>query len=284
MNILFLGDIFGNNGRKIIKKHLKNLIKQHHVDLVIANAENCTQGKGLNQEHYDELMSYGIDFFTMGNHTWAKKEVFEILKDQKNIVRPLNLPENFQYADLGVGTNVIKVKNKTIRITNLLGEGVKLNFKVTNPFYCLEDLVKMSNQDLHIVDFHAETTSEKNALAIYFDGQVSAILGTHTHVPSADLRVSPKGMVYVTDVGMCGPGFGSIIGAKAQNVLTKFLHPTARFKLEVSKLGAQFNAILMEFDDKTNKAVNAKRIQILEDDEINYLKEDFSVPADFERN
>ncbi|WP_027121883.1 TIGR00282 family metallophosphoesterase [[Mycoplasma] imitans] len=276
MNILFLGDIFGNNGRRIIKKHLKNLIKQHQVDFVIANAENCTHGKGLNKDHYDELMSYGIDFFTMGNHTWAKKEVIEILKNQPNIVRPLNLHDSFEYADLGVGTNVIQVNNKRIRITNLLGEGVKLNFKLTNPFYCLDDLIKMSDDDLHIVDFHAETTSEKNALAVYFDGRVSAILGTHTHVPTADLRVTPKGMVYVTDVGMCGPGYGSIIGAKAQNVLTKFLHPHARFSLEVSKLGAQFNAVLMQFDDNTNKAIGAKRIQILEDDVDNYLKEDFS--------
>ncbi|MDC4183438.1 TIGR00282 family metallophosphoesterase [Mycoplasma bradburyae] len=276
MKILFLGDIFGVNGRNIIKKHLCNLRVEHNVDLVIANAENCTHGKGLSKQHYVELMSYGIDFFTMGNHTWAKKEILDILRNKQNIIRPLNLDKSFQYWNDGLGTSVIKYKNKKIRVTNMLGEGVKLNFKLTNPFYVLKDLVKNTNEDLHIVDFHAETTSEKNALAVYFDGQVSAILGTHTHVPTADLRLTPKGMIYVTDVGMCGPGFGSIIGAKAQNVLTKFFYPDQRFNLEVSKLGAQLNAILMEFDDRTNKGISTKRIQILEDDVENYLKEDFS--------
>ncbi|QZX49460.1 TIGR00282 family metallophosphoesterase [Mycoplasma sp. E35C] len=276
MKILFLGDIFGLNGRKIIKKHLKSLIKNYAVDYVIANAENCTHGKGLSKQHYNELMSYGIDFFTMGNHTWAKKEVFDILKTKDNIVRPYNLDPSFQYANVGVGTNVVKVKNKTIRITNLLGEAVKLNFSLTNPFHDLNKIVENDQSDLHIVDFHAETTSEKNALGVYFDGRVSAILGTHTHIPTADLRITPRKMVYVTDVGLCGPGFGSVIGARAQNAIIKFLDHNERFRLEVSPLGAQLNAILMEFDDKTNKAIHTERIQILEDDDVAYLEENFN--------
>lgn len=268
MKILFLGDIFGQAGRNIIKRKLGEIKSKNKVDFVIANAENCTHGKGLNWDHYNFLKEAGIDFFTMGNHTWSKKEILEILEKENNIIRPLNLNSEFQYWNIGQGTIQIKLKNKNIRVTNLLGESVLLPFKINNPFLCLEQLLTNSqDDDIHIIDFHAETTSEKNAFGVYFDGKVSAILGTHTHVPTNDLRITPKKMVYATDVGMCGPGFGSIIGAKPENVINRFLNPETKFKLEVSDFGAQLNGVIMEFDDDYNKPINAEQIRIVEDDQ-----------------
>lgn len=267
MKILFLGDIFGQAGRNIIKGKLDEIKSKSKIDFVIANAENCTHGKGLNWDHYNFLKEAGIDFFTMGNHTWSKKEILEILEKETNIIRPLNLNSEFQYWNVGEGSRQIKLRNKKIRITNLLGESVLLPFKINNPFLCLEQLlINSQDDDIHIIDFHAETTSEKNAFGVYFDGKVSAILGTHTHVPTNDLRITPKKMIYVTDVGMCGPGFGSIIGAKPENVINRFLNPETKFKLEVSDFGAQLNGVIMEFDDNHNKPIGVEQIRIIEDD------------------
>lgn len=267
MKILFLGDIFGQAGRNIIKRKLNEIKSKSKIDFVIANAENCTHGKGLNWDHYTFLKKCGIDFFTMGNHTWSKKEILEILEKENDIIRPLNLNSEFQYWNIGQGSKQVKIKNKNIRITNLLGESVLLPFKINNPFLCLENLlVNSQDDDIHIIDFHAETTSEKNAFGIYFDGKVSAILGTHTHVPTNDLRITPKKTIYVTDVGMCGPGFGSIIGAKPENVIIRFLNPETKFKLEVSDFGGQLNGVIMEFDNKSNKPIGYEQIRIIEDD------------------
>ncbi|WP_027124060.1 TIGR00282 family metallophosphoesterase [Mycoplasmoides pirum] len=268
MKILFFGDIFGKPGRDAIKKNIFQIKEEHKIDFTIANAENCTHGKGLSLDHYNYLVKLGIDFFTMGNHTWAKNDIREVLK-QKNIVRPANLNNKFDYYNDGVGTKTIIIKNKKIRITNILGVSVAgMNDIVTNSFYCLDNIIKNeeNNHQIHIVDLHAETTSEKNAFGVYFDGKVSAILGTHTHVPTNDLRISPKGTIYITDVGMCGPGFGSVIGAKAEMPINKFLNPKNKFKLEVSNFGWQLNAVVMEFDDLTNKPISCKQIRIINDD------------------
>lgn len=267
MRILFLGDIFGEIGCKIIEQNLFSIKENYKINFVIANAENCSNGKGLIIKDYLFLKNAGIDFFTMGNHTWAKEyEIKEILKNS-DIVRPANLNEKFKYANDGVGTKTIKIGNKIIRITNLLGTSVQgFNKNLTNPFFTLDEIIKKSSQnEIHIIDFHAETTSEKNAFGIYFDGRVHAILGTHTHVPTNDLRISPKGTIYITDVGMCGPGFGSVIGAKAENAISRFLNPDNKFKLEVSNLGSQLNAVVLEFDDINNSAIACEQIRIIND-------------------
>lgn len=273
MNILFIGDIFGKTGRDFLALHLPQIKNKYQVDLVIANAENCTHGKGLNWEHFNFLKKIGIDFFTMGNHTWSKSEVLDILENEYNIIRPLNLDDSFQHHDVGSGTQVLHVKNTTIRITNLLGSSVALPFKTTNPFHALAKLLTNETKtDIHIVDFHAETTSEKNAFGVYFDGQVSAILGTHTHVPTNDLQITPKQMVFCSDVGMCGPGFGSVIGAKAENAIACFLGESEYFKLEVSQFNAQLNAVFMQFDNQTFKPIKVEQIRITSNDCQKYLQ------------
>ncbi|WP_027120162.1 TIGR00282 family metallophosphoesterase [[Mycoplasma] testudinis] len=272
MKILFLGDIFGKAGRDIINRELPLLKQKYNLDYVIANAENCTHGKGLNWEHYHFLKNAGVNFFTMGNHTWAKKEITEILSKQNDIIRPLNLDSSFQHSNLGLGTAIVKIKNATVRITNLLGLSVALPFSITNPFHELERIISSEiKTDLHIVDFHAETTSEKNAFGIYFDGKVNAILGTHTHVPTSDFIITFRNTVYCTDVGMCGPGYGSVIGARAENAIGRFLNENQQFKLEVSSIGAQLNGVLMEFDDHSHKPIKVDQIRIIKQDKDKYL-------------
>lgn len=267
MNILFIGDIFGKAGRKILQDNLAKLKEQYKIDFTIANAENCSHGKGLTKEHYSELKRSGIDFFSMGNHTWAKREIIEFINNT-DLVRPLNMNDNFEYCNLGEGSREIVINDKKIRITNLLGLSVTNMLPIlSNPFIELQKIIDKTEKDvIHIVDFHAETTSEKNAFGIYFDGKVHAILGTHTHIPTNDLRISPKGTIYITDVGMCGPGFGSVIGAKAENAIARFLDPEVRFKLEVSDFGSQLNAVVMEFDNATNLPTGCKQIRIVNDD------------------
>lgn len=267
MRILFLGDLFGHPGRLAVANELDKLKQTYQVDLVIANAENCSHGKGLIPAHYTFLKNVGIDFLTMGNHTWAKHEIASLL-DNPDLVRPLNLKPDHQYAQKGAGSRVINVRGYPVRITNLLGWSVYFKDKfTTNPFQELSALLQQTNERIHIVDFHAETTSEKNAFGVYFDGQVSAILGTHTHVPTNDLRISPKGTVYITDVGMCGPGFGSVIGAAADAALPQFVPPISRFKLVVAKnAGYQLNGVFFEIDENTGKALKCEQIRIVHDD------------------
>ncbi|WP_033159762.1 TIGR00282 family metallophosphoesterase [Mycoplasmoides alvi] len=268
MKILFLGDIFGKPGRDSIKQNLQKIKEKYEIDLTIANAENCSHGKGLTLEHYYYLKKNGIDFFTMGNHTWAKHDIKEVLNNN-DIVRPINLNSKFEHANSGEGTRTIQIKNKIIRVTNILGNSVtNMDSITTNSFLALENVIKnISNpNEIHIVDFHAETTSEKNAFCIFFDGKVHAILGTHTHIPTNDLRITPKGTIYITDVGMCGPGFGSVIGAKPENAISKFLDTSKKFKLEVSDYGWQLNGIVMEFDDLTNQAKSCEQIRKVKDD------------------
>lgn len=267
MKILFIGDIFGKPGRQIIKEHLSNLKKEFQIDLVIANAENAAHGKGLTWKIYHDLMRSGVDYFSMGNHTWNKKEVLTILKEN-NIVRPANLSEHFIYHE-GSGSIVFEYKNKTIRLTNLLG--ISVNFKnkktqlsyTTNPFHYLEKLIQNNPRpDIHIVDFHCETTSEKNALMRSFNGMVEAIFGTHTHVPTNDYQIY-NNTAYITDVGMTGP-FEGIIGGDKKGILDCLFERSERFNLEVATGMKQFCSVLLEVNDQ-NQVVDFFPIILRED-------------------
>lgn len=263
MKILFIGDIFGTTGKRAICKELGLLkaFKNNNdnnlnwnpsfVDFVIANAENTTLGRGLNWEDYELLVNAGVDFITMGNHTWHKDEIKEILTTKNNIIRPNNLKKDCEYAKYGVGTKLVKVKDKTLRITNLLGMSVGMREDViTNPFLDLDEIVKNDESDFHIVDFHCETTSEKNALLLNFAGRVGAIFGTHTHVQTNDARIY-KNTGYITDAGMTGAMDG-VVGAKPQNIIAMFRGERERFKLEEQNGSYQFCAVGLTIDDKTN--------------------------------
>ncbi|MDR1234935.1 MAG: TIGR00282 family metallophosphoesterase [Mycoplasmataceae bacterium] len=261
MKILFIGDVFGKAGRRAIKEELPKLIKNENINCVIANAENTTHGRSLSIAHYQELMSYGVNYFTFGNHTWHLDEIKEILA-KNNAVRPLNLVKTVEESKYGKGSIVFTINHKTIRLTNLLGNTIECHKIQENPFPLFAKFLDENKADIHIVDFHTETTSEKNAFLLTFAGKVSAILGTHTHVQSADEKIY-KNTAYITDTGMTGGSLG-VIGAEPETILNVFMGKAERFRLSPSKSKYQFNAVLLSFDDKTNLVESIKRIFIYE--------------------
>lgn len=263
MKILFIGDIFGKTGRRAVKEVLPTLKIQKEIDFVIGNAENATHCRGLNLKHYNELMSCGIDFFTMGNHTWRHNEIFSILMQEKNIIRPVNIDGNHKFGQIGIGSKIVYIKNIPVRITNLIGESIKMNNLQTNPFVFLNNIINSDEKDIiHIVDFHAETTSEKNALFYEFKNKVTAIFGTHTHIQTSDNKIK-NNTAYITDVGSTGPEDG-VIGAKGINVVNKFKNLTENFILEEEIGKYKFSAVLLEIDENTKKPISLERILIYE--------------------
>jgi len=264
MKILFIGDIFAKQGRKAINALLPALVKKHKVDFVIVNAENCTHGRSLNIRHYLFLKSIGVNFFTFGNHTWDNEQIYDILKNDDTI-RPLNIKSNLYQAKVGEGSRVIKIKNKKIRITNLLGLSAACKNMQTNPFLLLDEKLNdwKGKQDIHIIDFHANSTSEKNAMLAAYNSKVSAILGTHSHVQTADARIY-NNTAYITDVGMTGPSNG-IIGAQPKTILQMYRGEVLHFKLDPDKSSYQLNAVLLTFDNKTNKPKSIKRIYLIQE-------------------
>jgi 2',3'-cyclic-nucleotide 2'-phosphodiesterase len=253
MKILAIGDIFGKTGRQVIKNELPQLKKEHEIDLVIANVENATHGKGISRKHYQELKSYGIDIMTSGNHIFHLEETQKFIQEVPDLLRPLNSNP----CHPGLGTILIKVKNKKIRITNLLGTTF-MPMAAENPFLALEKIIDLQDCDLHLVDFHAEATAEKVALAWHCDGKISALWGTHTHVQTADERILPNGTAFITDLGMTGP-YGGVIGAKPEVIIKRAKYGLPA-KMTPYEDQGQFNGIVLEFDDDTSRTINIRRI------------------------
>lgn len=244
MRILFLGDIVGKNGRRIVEEHLGELVKKYRADLVIANGENATHGKGLIENHYHELLKCGIDVITLGNHYNGKDEIKEYIEGADQLVRPYNIKNDLG----GEGSIVIDVNNVSVRITNLLG-AVYMNEEVESPFDSLQNILQEEKADIHIVDFHAEATGEKQALAYAFDGKVSAVLGTHTHVQTRDNRILENGTGFISDVGMCGP-YNGILGTKKDSVIARtWHHEKARFEIDDDD-DSIISAVIMEFNNE----------------------------------
>lgn len=254
MNIVFIGDIFGEPGRKIVADLLPRIKEKYQVDLFIANGENVTHGKGLFKRHYEELLFDGISIITMGNHTWAKKELFDYIDEADRLVVPYNQPR----ALPGVGSRVIEVKGKKIRVTNLLGLTF-MDGRSSNPFECIDDIVKEDTSDIHIVDFHAEATSDKIAFGYYVDGRVTAVLGTHTHVATGDERILPNGTAFQCDVGMTGP-LNGVIGCESKSIIERNLKGI-NTPFKVAKGEKQLNATLLVINDQ-NKCTKIERIRI----------------------
>lgn len=256
MNILFIGDIVGRPGRDAVKTLLPRLKKELGLDFVIANAENAAGGSGLNPKVCLELFENGIDVLTSGDHIWKRREIFDIIDNEPRILRPLNFPS----GSPGRGAALFKTnKGVAIGVINVLGR-VFLE-SLDCPFRTSRQEVEKLSQDtnLIILDIHAEATSEKVALGWYLDGLVSAVLGTHTHIQTADERVLPQGTAYITDVGMCGP-FDSVIGRRVEDVLERFLTqlPT---RFEVASENVQLQGVLLDIDEKTGKAHSIERIK-----------------------
>jgi 2',3'-cyclic-nucleotide 2'-phosphodiesterase len=257
MNILCIGDIVGKPGRDFINTRLPKLIEEYNVDFVVANGENCAHGVGITKKTYDELVYAGIDVITLGNHTWAKKEILEFIEDKVNLIRPANFPIN----NPGRGYTIVEKAGKRVGVINLVGRVYMESYDC--PFRKVDEiLAKIENEvDIIIVDFHAEATSEKLAMGWYLDGKVSAVFGTHTHVQTSDERILPQGTGYITDAGMTGP-YNSILGVDKDIIIKKFI-TLMPGKFEVAEGMAIFSAILFETDNKVVKSV--KRLSIVEE-------------------
>ena len=256
MKVLFIGDIIGEPGRKMLKQALPDLLKAHVPDLVIANGENAAGGFGITPEIAEELFSLGIHVLTSGNHVWDKKEIEPWLGKQDHLIRPANYPAETP----GSGSVVVSSDRGKVAVLNL--EGRVFMSPLEDPFRVAEREVERLRKETRtiIVDFHAEATSEKAALAWHLDGKVTAVLGTHTHVQTADERVLPGGTAFMTDVGMTGPS-DSVIGVKKEDAIARFLTQRPH-RFEIPKGPTQLDAVVIEVDQKSGKAKTIERIKI----------------------
>jgi metallophosphoesterase (TIGR00282 family) len=256
MNILFIGDIVGSPGREAVKQLLPQLKKEYGLDFVIANAENAAGGSGINFKVSKELFDAGVDVLTSGDHIWKRREILQIIDNEPRILRPVNFPSGAP----GRGSNVFKTeKGFDIGIINVQGrvfmQAIDCPFRTTRAE--VERLSKATS--IIIIDIHAEATSEKVALGWYLDGLVSAILGTHTHIQTADERILPHGTAYITDVGMSG-SVDSVIGRRIEDVLTHFITNIPQ-RFEVALENIQLQGAVIDVDEKTGKARTLIRIQ-----------------------
>lgn len=260
MRILMLGDITSRPGRRAVNEMLHKIILENNIDFVIANGENAAGGNGITREIADELFLAGIDVLTMGNHVWDKKEIFAFIDKESRILRPANYPPGTP----GTGWGVFRLKNnQKIGIISLAGR-VFMSEQLDCPFRTLENIINVLNKETRniIVDFHAEATSEKQALSWYFDGQISAVCGTHTHVLTGDARILPRGTAYITDLGMTGP-YNSVLGVKPDIVIRKFLTQLPQ-KFEIANGPWQINGAILELDENTGKAISISTISEVE--------------------
>lgn len=256
MKILFIGDIVGKPGREAIKQLLPVLKKEYTIDFVIANAENAAGGSGITVKVMQELFDLGIDVLTSGDHIWKKREIISVLDSQDRLLRPLNFPA----GSPGKGSMIFKTKKEIrVGVINVMGcvfmEALDCPFRTTRA--AIDSLSKETK--IIIVDIHAEATSEKVALGWYLDGLVSAVVGTHTHIQTADERILPKGSAYITDIGMCGP-LDSVIGRRVEDVLMRFITkiPT---RFEIASENIQLQGVVLDIDETTGKANSIVRIQ-----------------------
>jgi len=245
MNILFIGDIIGRPGRAAVKEILPELKKDLGLDLVIANGENLAAGIGMTLETYEEMKKAGVDYLTSGNHIWKKKDFVPFLDDKKiKVLRPANYPEGVQ----GRGWEDFEVKGKNVRLINLQGR-VFMRDLIDCPFRKVETIIgEHPKPDIIIIDFHAEATSEKNSLAYFLDGKVTAFIGTHTHVQTSDARILPEGTAYITDAGMVGP-INSSIGDDLKHSIHSMLTGMP-FLIEPADGDRIFNSVLIKTNTK----------------------------------
>ncbi|HIJ59565.1 MAG TPA: TIGR00282 family metallophosphoesterase [Nitrospirae bacterium] len=257
MKLLFIGDVVGRTGREAVKSLLPNLKNLYKLDFIVANGENSAGGFGINQKTAHELFQAGVDVITTGNHVWDKKEAVQYIAKENRILRPLNYPPDA----LGFGSIILNVRNDLKVAIICLSGRVFMNI-LDCPFRTARSVVEEIQKEtkLIFIDFHGEATSEKKAFGYYIDGLVTAVIGTHTHVQTADEKILPKGTAYITDVGMTGPE-DSVIGIDKSQIIQKFLDFMPR-KFEVPSGKAIMNALVVEANEKTGKAKAIQRLQL----------------------
>lgn len=259
MRILFIGDVMGNVGQTAIATYLPKLKRRYKPQVTIVNGENATRGRGISEAVYKDFLSAGADVITMGNHTWDNNELFDFIAGAKKLVRPLNFPPA---TTPGQGYTLVNVNGVKLAVINLQGN-VFMGQNLANPFTTVEPLVQelRATTPNIFIDFHAETTSEKEAMAWYLDGQVSAVVGTHTHVQTSDERVLPAGTAFLSDVGFTGP-YNGILGMTRENVIQRFLEqmPT-RFNVQEDS-PAVVSGCVIDVDQRNGHATKIQRVLI----------------------
>jgi metallophosphoesterase (TIGR00282 family) len=263
LNILFIGDIFGSAGRRIVREHIGHLRAAHDVELVVINAENAAGGFGLTPQISEDLFDLGADVLTTGNHVWDKRELIDTMNAApaeshergRRILRPANLQPGVPGWGVYEGVTASGVAYAVIQL-----QGCVFMNTTNDPFHTVDELLKEIKAKVIVVDFHAEATSEKVAMGWHLDGRVTAVLGTHTHIPTADERVLPGGTAYQTDVGMSGP-YDSVIGVEKELVLRKFLTGMPS-KFDAAKGNPKICAALVACDPMTGHATRIQRIML----------------------
>ncbi len=256
MKLLFIGDIVGSPGRRAVKALLPKLKQAHGLDVIIANGENSAGGNGITPDIAEELFGYGVDAITTGDHLWDQKEVMELLQNEKRFLRPLNYPPGTP----GKGSTILKIRDlPPMAVMNVQGRTF-MQPPLDNPFTLALDEAKWLRQHTNIifVDFHAEATSEKIAFARMLDGQVSAVVGTHTHVQTADEQIFPGGTAYLTDAGFTGPHEG-VLGREIVPVVTRFRTAMPQ-RFEVARNDVKLHGAVIEIENASGKAVKIQRV------------------------
>jgi metallophosphoesterase (TIGR00282 family) len=276
VRLLFIGDIVGRPGRELVRRGTAALVERHRIDLVIANAENAAAGFGITREIGDQLLDWGIEVMTSGNHIWDKKEALDYIGAEPRLIRPANYPAGVP----GRGSYIAHTADGiSVGVLNLMGRVFMVS--IDDPFaVALQEIERLRDQTRIIfVDFHAEATSEKIAMGWHLDGRVTAVIGTHTHVQTADERILPKGTAYLTDVGMTGP-HDSIIGVDIEAALGRFRTALpARF--ETATGNPRLNAVTIDVDAQTGRALSIERLSYSAD-EIEALARSAEVERDRE--
>ncbi len=261
IKILFIGDIVGKPGRDLVRIYLPEFVKKHNIDLVIANVENSAGGKGVTRNVADTLLDAGVDVMTSGNHIWDKKEALEYIALEPRLLRPANYPSDTP----GKGSYVLRKKElEPVAVINIMGR-IFMN-PLDNPFEIIKKEIQGVQNDTQtiIVDIHGEATSEKQAMGWYLDGSVTAVLGTHTHVQTADERILPKGTAFITDVGMTGP-HDSIIGVETAPVIKRFINGLPS-RFEVARNNPRLNAVIISIETSTGHAKDIQRVNLSDKD------------------
>jgi len=261
MRLLFLGDIVGRPGRDLVRRHVRALAAQQRADLVIANGENAAGGAGITRDNMLEILAAGVDVITTGNHVWDKRETLEFIGNEPRLIRPANYPAGTP----GAGSYVATAKNgDRVGVINVMGR-VFLH-AIDDPFRAAErEIERVTNDGARVifVDIHAETTSEKLALSYYLDGRVSAVIGTHTHVQTADERILPGGTACLTDVGMTGPHDG-VIGIEKSAIISRFITGIPG-RFETAGGDHRLNGVVIDVDASTGRASHIERLSLSED-------------------
>ena len=256
MKILAVGDIVGESGVRKLKELLPNIKKEKNIDFVITNGENSAGGMGITEKNLKDIIEAGTNVITMGNHTWGKKDIFRFIDDPR-LLRPANYPKGV----VGKGLGIFECMDKKIAVINLMGR-VDINILTENPFILAKEMVDdlQGKVDIIIMDFHAEATAEKIAMARFLDGKITAIFGTHTHVQTGDEQILPNGTAYITDIGMTGPK-NSVIGMDIQVSIKRF-ETALPEKYKLAEGECILNAVIFDIDDISNKVTSIERINI----------------------